>query len=178
MPKDEQTEIISAMPEPRFIERRTEADASPAYEDVHIMRLRYRCFSGIMLTGAAAGMVMGIAREASLRGLVLEGVFSMVVLLICGFLGSFLGMLLRASVLYAMHRRVERDDFTVDGMVLGSLAGGFLGLIVALMAWPAMAHVFVACGGMFGGFAGALPGEGVGILARMIVAEELARKRA
>jgi len=140
--------------------------------DNALSRLRTKSFLAVCLVGALSGVVTGLHGKGTM-GVFLYGFSGAVSVIIMASAGGFMGMFLRNAVLFFRGGRAEQGHMNTDGIFPASSFGALVGLVAVLMAadWD-QAYYGAVVGAFFGGILGVLPGEGVGVLLRMLALEE------
>ncbi|WP_029898801.1 hypothetical protein [Desulfohalovibrio reitneri] len=160
--------------------------SAPNHENLHVRKaaeerasacLCTKCFLGCAFVGALAGALPIWAAEGYWRVMLFNAILGTILVLVSGFLGGLGGMLLRGAALYLKGDRTV-EPTNSEGIVLGAFGGSFIGLVAQLMAWdlggiPAWA----AIGSMAGALLGALPGEHIALVVRVMTLEEERRKK-
>lgn len=159
-------------------ERATAERAREAAYERAVQTMRAKCFAGVVGVGAACGVVRAMTSGAVASELFFSTLTAVVLVMLAGFIGGLAGDITRGMAAWIAGGEVDGGD-TSDGMIVGGFGFAFLGLVVALVFWqPERAGLFAAVGAFAGGFLGALPGEQVGVIVRMLAAQEqLERQR-
>lgn len=167
-------EIETARPRSLFPPERATSNraALEAANERAVHAMRAKCFAGVVGVGAACGAVRAMTGEAAASELFFSTLTAMVLVMLAGFIGGLAGDITRGMAAWVTGGDVEGGD-TTDGMIVGGFGFAFLGFVMALVFWqPERAGLFAAVGAFAGGFLGALPGEQVGVIVRMLAAQE------
>ncbi|EPR37442.1 hypothetical protein dsx2_0788 [Desulfovibrio sp. X2] len=141
--------------------------------------LRAKCFGALASLGAGAGAMEAWYAGAGARTAFYDILTGMVAVLLAGFLGGLFGSLLHGFLTWLGRGDLEEQEDINDAVLMAGTAGGFLGLLLALLLWNLPdSRALVAAGAALGAFLGALPGETVGIMLRMIIVHEHMERQA
>ncbi len=118
----------------------------------YIARTQSKCALTAWFIGLLAGFIQGFYGEASLP-LVIAALLGSAFLAIAGAVGTMSGLLIRVIIAESRKRKsLWESEEIISGLVLGTLGGGFLGLVAALVSgfW----HLAGTCA-VSGAYAGA-----------------------
>ena len=134
--------------------------------------MRQKCFVGILCIGAISGALPAWFTNSSKATMFFDGFVGIICVICLGFLGGFLADFMRTTIQAIRSGRVDSENDSRDGMIIGILGGTFLGLILKLAFWaPSEAMTSVAVGAFLGGFIGTLPGEMVSTMVHLLAAD-------
>ncbi len=121
-----------------------------------LARIRQKCFFAIMLVGGLAGLCESHWDE---QGLLFNFFCGIIVVIMGGFLGSFIGFFVKNSLRYFRGIRKYAGEMS-DGIFLGSLFGAVVGILGQIFIGTEPHTALGAMiGSAVGGFLGALPDE-------------------
>ncbi len=159
---------------------------APFEEQRALARLEAQLAVGAWVTGGVAGLLRGLYGASSL-GLLLWSLLGLLLLVAGGVAGCFLGLCLRHLQQQLRSQRPTAEDEKprqhaqgaelVGSLTLGSAAGGFLGLLAALVSghW-ATAPYTGALGALAGACLFTMAGDLVRVVMRMLILDSRAAR--
>ena len=134
--------------------------------------VRQKCFVGIIFIGAVSGALPAWFSNTSRAAMFFDGFVGIISVICLGFVGGFLADFTRTAYQAIRSGRVESENDSRDGMIIGILGGTFLGLIIKLVFWaPSEAMLAVTIGAFAGGFIGTLPGDMVSTIVHLLATD-------
>lgn len=136
-----------------------------------LSRVRAKGFLGACLAGGVSGFVASRAAEGGGAMLAVSGVL---LVLVGGNAGGFMGMFVRGGLRWARGGDTGGLDYSTDAVQVLSAYGGFLGLVAALLAGQAdLGHFYATAGAAVGGATASLMGHSAFVLIRLLVLDQL-----
>ncbi len=140
-------------------------------DEAALGRVRAKGFLGACVVGGAAG---GVAAWAAQSGGVLLAASGVLLVLVGGNVGGFVGMFLRGALRWARGGDAGDLDYSTEAVLVLSAYGGFLGLVGSLLAGEAaQAHLYATAGAALGGVSAAGLGHSAFVLLRLLVLDQM-----